>query len=88
MRPIYQPRLLCIDERSLGLAPRVRTDAFRAIQEVHAAGIPLLQVEQEVAKVFQIATRNYALSQGHFIAQGTDAELSADENLRATCLGL
>ena len=85
---MVQPRLLCIDEPSLGLAPRVRTEVFRAIQDVHAAGIPLLLVEQEVAKVFQIATRNYVLSQGRIIAQGTGAELTADENLRASYLGL
>lgn len=85
---MYQPRLLCIDEPSLGLAPMVRTEVFLAIQAVHAAGIPILLVEQEVAKTFQIATRNYILSQGRVIAQGTGTELTANETLRASYLGM
>jgi branched-chain amino acid transport system ATP-binding protein len=85
---MYQPRLLCIDEPSLGLAPRVRTEVFQAIQAIHAAGTPILLVEQEVAKVFQIASRNFVLSQGRIIAQGSGAELTANESLRASYLGL
>jgi branched-chain amino acid transport system ATP-binding protein len=85
---MYQPRLLCIDEPSLGLAPKVRTEVFHAIEAVHAAGIPILLVEQEVAKTFQIATRNCILSQGRVIAQGTGAELTANEGLRASYLGM
>jgi branched-chain amino acid transport system ATP-binding protein len=83
-----RPRLLCIDEPSLGLAPRVRSEVFRAIEAIHAAGTPVLLVEQEVGKVFQIADRNYVLSQGRIIARGTAGELTADEGLRATYLGL
>jgi branched-chain amino acid transport system ATP-binding protein len=83
-----RPRLLCIDEPSLGLAPRIRAEVFRAIEAIHAGGTPVLLVEQEVKKVFEIADRNYVLSQGRILAEGTAAALTADESLRATYLGL
>ena len=83
-----RPRLLCIDEPSLGLAPKVRTEVFQAISAIKEEGIAILLVEQEVNKVFQIASRNYILSQSHIVAQGTGAELTADESLRASYLGL
>jgi branched-chain amino acid transport system ATP-binding protein len=85
---MYKPRLLCIDEPSLGLAPKVRNEVFAAVQEIHASGIPVLLVEQEVAKVFQMADRNYILSQGRIVAQGTGKALAADETLRASYLGM
>jgi branched-chain amino acid transport system ATP-binding protein len=83
-----RPRLLCVDEPSLGLAPRPRSEVFRAIQAIHAAGTPVLLVEQEVTKVFAIADRNYVLSQGRIIAEGSGADLAANETLRASYLGL
>jgi branched-chain amino acid transport system ATP-binding protein len=85
---MYRPKLLCVDEPSLGLAPRVRVEVFQAIEAIRAAGTPVLLVEQEVSKVFQIADRNYVLSQGRVIAEGTGARLAADETLRTTYLGL
>jgi branched-chain amino acid transport system ATP-binding protein len=83
-----RPRLLLIDEPSLGLSPKVRGEVFAAIAAIHRSGVPILLVEQEVAKVFQLATRNYVLSQGRVIAQGTGSALAADEGLRAAYLGL
>jgi branched-chain amino acid transport system ATP-binding protein len=85
---MYEAKLLAIDEPSLGLAPRVREELFGAIGKVHAEGTPILLVEQEVAQVFRMATRNYVLSQGRIIAQGTGAEMMANEALRAGYLGL
>ncbi len=85
---MHEAKLLCIDEPSLGLAPKVVEEVFAAIAAVHAAGVPVLLVEQEVGKVFQMASRNYVLSQGRIIAQGTGAHLMADETLRAGYLGL
>ena len=82
------PALMCIDEPSLGLAPKVREEVFAAISAIHADGTPILLVEQEVNKVFQIANRNYILSQSRMVAHGTGAELAADETLRASYLGL
>ncbi|MDH4246593.1 MAG: ABC transporter ATP-binding protein [Deltaproteobacteria bacterium] len=82
------PTLLCIDEPSLGLAPMVRAEVFQAIIAIRDAGIAILLVEQEVNKVFQISTRNYILSQSRIVAQGSGAELTADESLRASYLGM
>src|SRR6185503_16130192 len=80
---MFEARLLAIDEPSLGLAPRIREELFAAVRSIHAAGVPVLLVEQEVAQVFKLADRNYVLSQGRIIAQGSAPSLMADETLRA-----
>jgi branched-chain amino acid transport system ATP-binding protein len=85
---MFEARLLAIDEPSLGLAPRIREELFAAVRAIHAAGVPVLLVEQEVAQVFRLAHRNYVLSQGRIIAQGSAQSLMADETLRAGYLGL
>lgn len=82
------PRLLCIDEPSTGLAPLLRKEVFQKISEVRDSGITVLLVEQEVSTVFKMATRNYVLSSGKIIAEGTAQELLQDEVLRKTYLGL
>ncbi len=85
---MFEAKLLAIDEPSLGLAPRIREELFAAIAQIHADGVPVLVVEQEVGQVFKMSARNYVLSQGRVIAAGTAAELMADETLRAGYLGL
>jgi len=85
---MFEARLLAIDEPSLGLAPLIREELFAAIGRIHAEGVPVLLVEQEVAQVFRMASRNYVLSQGRILAQGSGASLMADETLRAGYLGL
>jgi len=85
---MFKAKLLCIDEPSLGLAPKIRQELFAAIQSIHRSGIPVLLVEQEVGTVFQMADRNYVLSQGKIIAEGSGKQLMADESLRAGYLGL
>ena len=82
------PKLLCIDEPSTGLAPLIRQEVFDKISEISRLGITILLVEQEVGAVFQMAHRNYVLSSGKIIAQGTGRQLLADEVLRKTYLGL
>ena len=85
---MYRPKLLCIDEPSTGLAPIVKEEVFNKIQEIRNLGITVLLVEQEVSKVFEMATRNYVLSSGKIIAEGTGDKLCEDEMLRKTYLGL
>ena len=85
---MFDAKLLAIDEPSLGLAPRIRAELFAAVQRIHAEGVPVLLVEQEVAQVFRLADRNYVLSQGRIIAEGSAQSLMADETLRAGYLGL
>ncbi|MFH1058228.1 MAG: ABC transporter ATP-binding protein [Pseudomonadota bacterium] len=83
-----RPKLLCIDEPSTGLAPLMRQEVFNKILEIRALGVTILLVEQEVASVFKIADRNYVLSSGRVIAQGSGEDLLADEVIRKTYLGL
>ena len=83
-----EPRLLCIDEPSTGLAPIVRCEVFDKIGEIQNLGITIPLVEQEVGTVFQMSSRNYVLSSGKIMAQGTSQELLEDEVLRKTYLGL
>ncbi len=85
---MFEAKLLVIDEPSLGLAPKIREELFAAIRKIHADGVPVLLVEQEVAQVFKMAGRNYVLSQGRILAEGSAAALMADETLRAGYLGL
>jgi branched-chain amino acid transport system ATP-binding protein len=83
-----EPKLLCIDEPSTGLAPIVRSEVFDTISEILDLGITILLVEQEVSSVFQMSTRNYVLSSGKIIAEGSSEALLENEVLRKTYLGL
>ena len=85
---MFLPKLLCIDEPSTGLAPILRRQVFEKIGEIRDLGITLLLVEQEVSTVFKMASRNYVLSAGKIIAEGTGEQLLKDEVIRKTYLGL
>jgi len=83
-----QPRLLCIDEPSTGLASKLKDELFERIKRIKGSGIAVLLVEQDVSAAFQLANRNYVLSHGRVIAEGTGEELLKDEIVRKTYLGL
>ncbi len=83
-----EPKLLCIDEPSTGLAPIMRKEVFEKIAAINRSGITILLVEQEVSTVFKLASRNYVLSSGKLIAEGSGEDLMKDEILRKTYLGL
>ncbi len=83
-----QPKLLCIDEPSTGLAPKLKSEVFEKINEISDLGITILLVEQEVSTVFKMASRNYVLSSGKIIAEGNGEQLLQDEVIRKTYLGL
>jgi branched-chain amino acid transport system ATP-binding protein len=83
-----EPKLLCIDEPSTGLAPLMRTEVFKKIDSIRQMGITVLLIEQEVSAVFEMADRNYVLSSGKIIAEGTGEQLLQNEVLRKTYLGL
>ncbi len=85
---MFHPRLLCIDEPSTGLAPIMRGEVFEKIVDIKKMGITILLVEQEVNAVFKISTRNYVLSAGKIIAEGTGEKLLENEVVRKTYLGL
>ncbi|TET12915.1 MAG: ABC transporter ATP-binding protein [Dehalococcoidia bacterium] len=83
-----QPKLLCIDEPSTGLAAKLKDELFARIRQIRNSGIAVLLVEQDVGAAFQLASRNYILSHGRVIAEGTSEELLKDETIRRTYLGL
>ena len=83
-----KPKLLCIDEPSTGLAPMLRAEVFQKIGQISKLGITILLVEQEVSTVFKMTSRNYILSSGKIIAEGSGDQLLQDEVLRKTYLGL
>jgi len=83
-----KPKLLCIDEPSTGLAPILRAEVFQKIGDISKLGITVLLVEQDVSTVFKMASRNYVLSSGKIIAQGSAEQLLQDEVVRKTYLGL
>ena len=82
------PEFLCIDEPSTGLDPLMRQEVFDKISEINRMGITILLVEQEVSTVFKMSNRNYVLSSGKIIAQGTSDQLLENEVLRKTYLGM
>ena len=70
-----KPKLLCIDEPSTGLAPLMKSEVFKKIDGIRKMGITVLLIEQEVSAVFEMADRNYVLSSGKIIAEGTGEQL-------------
>jgi branched-chain amino acid transport system ATP-binding protein len=83
-----QAKCLLIDEPSVGLAPLIKEVVFGRIREVHGMGITVLLTEQDVSFAFDLSSRNYVLSRGKVVAEGTGADLLADELIRKTYLGL
>jgi branched-chain amino acid transport system ATP-binding protein len=83
-----QPRLLLLDEPSMGLAPRLVAEIFACVQALRDADMALLLVEQNARAALAIADRGYVLETGTIVLQGTGAELLADEGVRSAYLGL
>jgi len=82
-----RPKLLLLDEPSLGLAPQVVDRIFQVLRDVSAAGVALLLVEQNAHKALQIAHRAYVLETGEVAMQGTGKELLASPEVRKAYLG-
>lgn len=83
-----QAKFLLIDEPSTGLAPKLKDDLFSRIRDVHGMGLTILLVEQDVSFAFDLSNRNYVLSNGRIITEGTASELLGNEVIRKTYLGL
>jgi branched-chain amino acid transport system ATP-binding protein len=82
-----QPRLLIIDEPSLGLSPLYVKENFRIIGDINRLGITVLLVEQNVRQTLAISHHGYVLSQGRLVAQGTAQALAESEEVRAAYFG-
>jgi branched-chain amino acid transport system ATP-binding protein len=81
------PRLLLLDEPSLGLAPQLVDEVFRAIEEIHKDGTTILLVEQNALRALAIADRAYVLETGHILLTGTGDELLHNPAVRRAYLG-
>ncbi|MBA3381078.1 MAG: ATP-binding cassette domain-containing protein, partial [Actinobacteria bacterium] len=82
-----RPKLLLMDEPSMGLAPILVERSFEIIQQVHDAGVALLVVEQNANVSLSIADRGYVLSTGRIVLEGKAGELLQHEELRKAYLG-
>ena len=82
-----EPKLLCLDEPSLGLAPMVVQDIFRTIRSINAAGTSVLLVEQNARFALETAKRGYVLQTGAIIASGSCNDLKKDERVHQAYLG-
>jgi branched-chain amino acid transport system ATP-binding protein len=83
-----RPRLLLLDEPSLGLAPILAREIFRAIRRINDDGVAVLLVEQNARRALALASRGYVLETGRLVTSGTSAELTADPRVRTAYLGL
>ena len=84
---LARPRLLLLDEPSLGLAPKIVDTIFQTLVGINAQGVSILLVEQNAARALQIAHRGYVLESGHLVASGTGTELLHSPEIRKAYLG-
>jgi len=83
-----RPRLLLLDEPSLGLAPRLTREIFRVVERINRTGVTVLLVEQNARRALAIAARGYVLETGRVAVAGASASLTGDSRIRAAYLGL
>lgn len=83
-----RPRLLLMDEPSLGLAPVIVDEVFERIERVRAEGVSVVLVEQNVKRALDISARAYVLAEGRIVQQGSAAELAASPEVVAALLGV
>jgi branched-chain amino acid transport system ATP-binding protein len=81
------PRLLLLDEPSLGLAPVIVTQVFDALRRLNAAGLTILLVEQNAHKALEVTNRAYVIEQGRVVHQGESRALQNDPDVIAHYLG-
>ena len=82
-----KPRLLLLDEPSMGLAPLIVAQIFEIIREINKLGVTVLLVEQNAAQALGLADRGYVLETGEIVLEGTGRALLADDRVRAAYLG-
>jgi branched-chain amino acid transport system ATP-binding protein len=82
-----KPRLLLLDEPSMGLAPLIVKQIFEIVREINGDGVTVLIVEQNAAQALALANRGYVLETGEIVLSGTGTELLADDRIRAAYLG-
>ncbi len=83
-----EPKLLILDEPSLGLSPLLVEEMFALIARINASGVSVLLVEQNVVQSLEVANRAYILAEGKFVMSGKAADIGADPELKRTYLGM
>ncbi len=83
-----RPKVLMLDEPSLGLAPILVETIFSIVREINGQGIPVLLVEQNASKALEVAHRGYVLETGSIVQTGTGQELIASEDVQKAYLGM
>lgn len=83
-----RPKLLLLDEPSLGLAPVIVQEMFKAIRNINGQGTSVLLVEQNVAMAMQLASRAYVMEEGRIVAEGQASELLSRPEIKKAYLGL
>ena len=81
------PRLLMLDEPSLGLAPKIVAELFKIVRDINASGTSVLLVEQNVRQAMRIATYSYVLERGSIVAEGPGERLLQSDIIRQSYLG-
>lgn len=82
-----KPRLLLMDEPSMGLAPKLVEQSFEMIDDLHSRGVSMLVVEQNANMALSVADRGYVLQTGRIVLEGPASDLAQDEELRRAYLG-
>ena len=82
------PKLLLLDEPSVGIAHRLKMEIFNAIRHIRDSGVAILMAEQDAQSALQIADRAYILEHGHVAQEGLAADLAKDDHVRQIYLGL
>jgi len=82
------PKLLILDEPSLGLAPIVVASVFKIIKEISAEGVSMLLIEQNLVEALAVSSRGYVLETGRVVLEGPSEELAANQEVRAAYLGI
>lgn len=83
-----EPRLLMLDEPTLGLAPIVVEEIFRVVRDINGSGVTVLLVEQNTQHALSLANRGYVLEAGRVVMSGTGSELLTNQEVRKAYLGL
>jgi branched-chain amino acid transport system ATP-binding protein len=84
---LSRPKLMLLDEPSLGLAPRIVAEVFRIVREIHAGGTAILLVEQNARQALAVADYGYVIESGRIVLEGTSARLQTDPNVQELYLG-
>ena len=83
-----KPKLLMMDEPSLGLAPLIVKDIFRIIQNINKLGVTILLIEQNAKAALEIADYGYVMETGNIVMEGSGSELLNNDNVKKAYLGI